>query len=144
MAHLNLGINWRDPVYYNAHCMSHKTDLKDRSWETRERERITFSKCVNRTTERDGWFLGWRLRANTLCQSTSAEPRWLLSGRAGCGAAAGLGSSWSAMWHCCYCWTKFFPHYTSLSRFNRKYSAWAFTLCELEENQKQEAYFPLI
>lgn len=30
------------------------------------------------------------------------------------------------------------------SRFNRKYSSWDFSLCEPEENQKQEAYFPLI
>lgn len=30
------------------------------------------------------------------------------------------------------------------SQFNRKYSSWDFSRCELEENQKQAAYFPLI
>lgn len=28
---------------------------------------------------------------------------WLHFGREVCGAMARQGSSWSAMWHCCYC-----------------------------------------
>lgn len=102
MYHLNPRIIWIGSILYNVHCESYETNLKDRSWEMKEREIVSFLNAYT-ATERDGGFLHGRLRANALCQSTSAEPRWLLSGRAGCGAAAGLGSSWSAMWHCCYC-----------------------------------------
>ena len=61
-----------------------------------------FSKGISSASERDDWFLGWRLRASALCEGASVSHAGLsLEGRAE--ATAGLGSSWSAMWHCCYC-----------------------------------------
>lgn len=42
-----------------------------------------FSKGISSASERDDWFLGWRLRASALCEGASVEPRWPLPGREG-------------------------------------------------------------
>ena len=61
-----------------------------------------FYKHVGSATEMDTGFWGGG-RGQVPSAKASVEPRWPLAGRGGGGTTAGLDSSRSAMWHCCYC-----------------------------------------